>query len=261
MQLVRVLVTNDDGVASPGLRALVRALQAVGHEPVVVAPLTDQSGASASLIHTGKGAVTTHRFEFDDVPGVSFTAIEGTPALAVLLSRLGSFGAPPRLVAAGINAGPNTGRGILHSGTVGAALTAATLGASALAVSIAAVLPTHWQTAARVAAAALDQVAGAPRRTVVNVNVPDRPLLDLAGVRWAPLAWFGRARVVVNDMNDDRIELEETGVSLPPDPCSDAGVLAEGFVSLTSLRGVEAVDDNTMAAAVEAALRATTAKR
>src|SRR5205807_5161937 len=116
--------------------------------------------------------------ELDDLDDVPAYALEAPPALAVMAARLGAFGEPPHLVVSGINPGPNTGRAVLHSGTVGAALTAANFGLSGLAVSIGSGEHSHLETAATVAAAALEWLIRAPARTVVNVNVPNLPLAD-----------------------------------------------------------------------------------
>lgn len=251
---MRVLVTNDDGVGSPGLAALAGALLDEGHDVVVAAPLVDHSGAGASLVFDVARGVAVRRVPVASLPGVEVLGIEGSPALAVLLARLGAFGDQPRLVVSGINAGANTGRGILHSGTVGAALTAATLGMSGLAVSIARAEPTHWRTAARVATAALGWLAEARRRTVLNVNVPDVAPGELRGVRSGRIAAFGPTRLVVNQVSGDRIELVDTAGTLPLDPETDAGLVEAGFVCVTALTGLVAAPDGGAAAGIDAAL-------
>src|SRR4051794_35335379 len=130
---MRVLVTNDDGVTAPGIRHLALAVAEAGHEVVVAAPLTDMSGSGAALgrLHIDDHIdVEAHRLE--GLEGVACYGVDGPPALAVLASRLGGFGEPCDVVLSGINPGANTGRATLHSGTVGAALTAANFGASGL---------------------------------------------------------------------------------------------------------------------------------
>jgi 5'-nucleotidase len=134
---VRVLVTNDDGVASPGLHALARALVDVGCDVVVVAPDREMSGSAAAIgqVHVEAG-VDAERIDLPRLDGVPAYAVAGPPGLCVLTARLGGFGDPPDVVVSGINPGCNTGRAVLHSGTVGAALTAANFGCRGLAVSI-----------------------------------------------------------------------------------------------------------------------------
>jgi 5'-nucleotidase len=134
---MKVLVTNDDGVASPGLHALARALVDDGHDVVVVAPDREMSGSAAAIgqVHIDEG-IDAERVDLPRLDGVPAYAVAGPPGLCVLTARLGGFGDPPDLIVSGINPGCNTGRAVLHSGTVGAALTAANFGCRGLAVSI-----------------------------------------------------------------------------------------------------------------------------
>jgi 5'/3'-nucleotidase SurE len=85
---------------------------------------------------------------YASLPGVPVYAVEAAPAYIVRAAAAGGFGPPPDVVISGINNGVNTGHAILHSGTVGAALTAATYGQRRLAVSIGAAPEPHWATAA-----------------------------------------------------------------------------------------------------------------
>jgi 5'-nucleotidase len=134
---MRVLVTNDDGVASPGLHALARALVDDGFDVIVVAPDREMSGSAAAIgqVHVNEG-IDAERVDLPRLDGVPAYAVAGPPGLCVVTARLGGFGDPPDLVVSGINPGCNTGRAVLHSGTVGAALTAANFGCRGLAVSI-----------------------------------------------------------------------------------------------------------------------------
>ena len=119
---LRVLVTNDDGIAAPGLAALAAAVAALGHDVVVAAPATDHSGASSAIGPMGgPDGVAVTPVELDAVPDVPAFAVDAPPALIVIIGRLGAFGDAPDVVVSGINPGPNTGRSTLHSGTVGAA--------------------------------------------------------------------------------------------------------------------------------------------
>ncbi|MER7276898.1 5'/3'-nucleotidase SurE [Dactylosporangium sp. NPDC000244] len=247
---MRILVTNDDGVAAPGLAVLAAAAVRRGHEVVVAAPLSDHSGASASLVFDLARGVPVRRCRLGGagldgagLEGVEAFGVDGSPALAVLLARSGVFGPRPSMVLSGVNAGANTGRGVLHSGTVGAALTAATMGMSGLAVSLAAADPVHWDTAGLAAGVAIDALASARARTVLNVNVPDIPAAAVRGVRWGRLAAFGPTRLSVGMAGEDHVELAEQPGTLPLDPETDAGLVAAGYVSVTPLQGVTAIDD------------------
>ena len=247
---MRVLVTNDDGVGATGIHRLAAAVVAAGHDVVVAAPIGDMSGSGAALgrLHVDEH-IDVERSEIPGLPGIVAYGVDGPPALAVLASRLGGFGPPCEVVVSGVNPGANTGRATLHSGTVGAALTAANFGVSGLAVSLVPSEPMHWDTATTLAVDALEWLATAPSRTVLNLNVPARGLDALAGVRWAELAPFGTVRAAIADVDLPadagagtpgrlQMELRETGETLPED--SDTAIVLAGYAAVTDLVGLRA---------------------
>ena len=130
--------------------------------------------------------------------------LDATPALIVFYAMHGRLGARPDVVLSGINRGANTGRSILHSGTVGAAFTAYQQDCPALAVS-SAVLdmatsePIHWDTAADVAGVAFDWLIAEKRLAVLNCNVPDVPIEGVLGIRIGGLAHVGAAQTAVTE--------------------------------------------------------------
>lgn len=257
---MRVLVTNDDGVASPGIAVLAGVAVELGHDVVVVAPDEDRSGASASIGPArGGDGIGVSRAELPGVAGVDAYGIDGPPALAVIAALLGGFGDRPDCVVSGINAGPNTGQAVLHSGTVGAALTAANFGLSGLAVSIGLGEPSRLDTAAGAAEGALRWLTTAPAGTVLNVNVPNRPVEELRGTCFAPLAAFGTVQATLVD-RDGRLRLEGREPELSADEDSDAARLRAGYVTVTALGGLRAVAadgaDDAVAAAIRDASRA-----
>jgi 5'-nucleotidase len=128
-----ILFTNDDGIASPGLWAVVEAFYDVG-DLLVVAPRLQQSGTGRSMPITSEGRIHA---EERVIHGETVTvyAVDGTPAQSVQHGVLELSDRLPSLVVSGINYGENTGNGVTISGTVGAALEAASLGIPALAVS------------------------------------------------------------------------------------------------------------------------------
>ena len=129
-----ILVTCDDGIESPGLRAAVRAVLPLG-DVVVSAPCAQQSGAGRSLPASHDGAI--HAVEYlIDGQQVPAYGVHGSPAQAVLYALLEVVTRTPALCVAGINFGENVGSGVTGSGTVGAALEAADQGVPALAVSL-----------------------------------------------------------------------------------------------------------------------------
>jgi 5'-nucleotidase len=256
---MRILVTNDDGIESEGLHALVAKIATLGHDTVVAAPDRDQSGTSASL---GRMRADEHidarRVEIPGCDGVPAFAVVGTPGFCVIAGRLGAFGDRPELVVSGINVGTNTGRAILHSGTVGAALTAQNFGAKGLAVSLESgrstgdlldVADLPWHTATEIAGQVLDLLLDAPARTVLNLNVPARPLADVRGIKWAHLDAFGTVRSAIAETPDGRLQFELVATNEEPGADSDRGLLAQGYASVTSVVGVaEAWPDPTIAA-------------
>lgn len=128
-----ILFTNDDGIESPGLWAAVKAFEGLG-QLLVTAPREQQSGMGRSMPHYSEGRIFPY-----DVPieceDCRAYAVDGTPAQAVQHAVLELASAQPALLVSGINYGENTGNGVTISGTVGAALEAASLGIRALAVS------------------------------------------------------------------------------------------------------------------------------
>ncbi len=128
-----ILFTNDDGIGSPGLWAAVEAFRDLG-ELLVVAPRQQQSGMGRSLPVTSEGRIYAEKRTFGDEE-LTVYAVDGTPAQAVQHGVLELAQRPPALVVSGINYGDNTGNGTTISGTVGAALEAASLGIPALAMS------------------------------------------------------------------------------------------------------------------------------
>jgi 5'-nucleotidase len=237
---VRLLLTNDDGVRSSGLQALAAGLAEQGHDLVVVAPQEDMSGIGAAI-----GRVRPdQRIDVRDVElagGRRAFAIAGPPGLAVMAGCLGAFGDAPDLVVSGINAGPNTGHACLHSGTVGAALTASTFGVSALAVSIHVSDPMHWATACAIAAEPLALLAELPPGTVLNLNAPALPEDEVRGLRWARLDRFGRVRLALADSSDAGLQMEYRDSRAELDPACDTALLERGFATLTAIEAIAEV--------------------
>jgi 5'-nucleotidase len=236
---VRVFVTNDDGIESPGLWVLAGAMVDAGHDVVVGAPQTDMSGQSAAIfgLH-GDRTLDVVPTVIDGLEGVPCFAVGATPAMCVIAADREAFGPRPDVVVSGINPGLNTGGAVLHSGTVGAALTGANFGHSGLAVSIEYGTEILWETAASLAAHSLEWLAGQPARTVLNLNVPNVGLDEVAGVAEGTLARFGSVRSRFVEIDDGRLQFEFVGPGDEHDADSDAGLVARNWASLTVLTGV-----------------------
>lgn len=129
-----ILITNDDGIASPGLRAAAEALDGLG-EVLVAAPHQQQSGMGRSMPKVFEGRILPQPMALDGHQ-VQAYAVEGAPAEVVQHTMLELVPRQPALLVAGINYGENIGAGLVISGTIGAALEGASFGVPALAVSL-----------------------------------------------------------------------------------------------------------------------------
>jgi 5'-nucleotidase len=136
-----ILVTNDDGIASPGLRAATQAALPLG-EVLVVAPARQWSGAGRSMPRGDEGRISRYPLEVDGQPVMAYQ-VDSSPALVVVHAVLELVPYRPALLISGINYGENMGTDITVSGTVGAALQGADLGIPALAVSLQTPKETH----------------------------------------------------------------------------------------------------------------------
>jgi 5'-nucleotidase len=137
----QILLTNDDGILSPGLWAAAASLSKLGFV-TVTAPREQASGAGRSLPSTSDGIIQEQRVQVDGQEWTVFS-IGGTPAQTVLHGVLEVMKKKPDLVVSGINYGENVATGITISGTVGAAMEAASLGIPAMAVSLEAATEYH----------------------------------------------------------------------------------------------------------------------
>src|SRR5207302_11124612 len=150
------------------------------------------------------------------------------------------------LVVSGINAGANTGAAILHSGTVGAALTAANLGFPAIAVSLAHGREPAWPTAAAVSGPIVEwlgAVGALNEPIVLNVNVPNLALRWLRGVRIGTVASGGITQAGFVPAAGGHLQLEMTSPGMPPPPGTDTGLVSAGYVAVTDLQGIRGHHD------------------
>jgi 5'-nucleotidase len=231
------LVTNDDGIDSAGIKALARSLTD-DFDVVLAAPSADMSGAGTGIGRFDLGAGV--ELEPVEIDGLSRAySIDGPPGLAVTAAALGAFGPVPDVVFSGINAGINTGHSIIHSGTVGAALTANTFDMKGIAISLAQSDPWHWETAAQFAPCIGRWLLESDGPRVLNVNVPGVPLDEIRGAHWADLDDFGYIRVATADLEDRRLQFVVSSEHEKSDPASDTVLCADNYVTLTPLRSVE----------------------
>src|SRR6266478_4774363 len=157
---VRILLTNDDGVYAPGLRALRAELKKLG-EVTVVAPATEQSAVGHSITLLTPLLVQEVLDENNKPMG---WAVEGRPADCVKLALLELLPEPPDLVVSGLNAGSNAGINVLYSGTVAAAIEGAFFQRPSVAVSLEyrKPKPLDFRKAAEIAGSVIEQILQHP---------------------------------------------------------------------------------------------------
>jgi len=234
---LRVLLTNDDGVTAPGLHALARAFSRVA-TTFVVAPEHERSAASHAItLHKPLRATRT------TVPGTDAPAwaTNGTPADCVVLAVLDLLAQPPDVVVSGINAGANLGMDLVYSGTVSGAVEAALFGIAAAAVSVAGFRDIHWEPAAEFATLLVRRIAqhGLPPDTFLNVNVPNRPAAEIAGVeitRQSSRRYVNRVEKRSDPRGRDYYWLTGSAAEDESPDGSDAWAVAHGRISVTPLR-------------------------
>ena len=175
----RILVTNDDGIAAPGLKVLVRSARSLSKDVWVVAPELEQSGAGHSLtlrVPLRIRRIAPRRF-----------AVDGTPTDCVLLAIREILKAhKPQLVLSGINRGGNMGEDVTYSGTVAAAMEGTLLDVRSLALSLAVTngARPEWASAEHWAGLAIRRLAALdwPANTLMNVNIPNLPADAVTGI-------------------------------------------------------------------------------
>jgi 5'-nucleotidase len=208
---------------------------------MVAAPSEERSGASAALTGLESGGVPVAReYAAPNLEGIEAWGVEGAPAFIVRSSAQGQLGEVPRLVLSGINRGPNTGSMVLHSGTVGAALTAASHGIPAIAFSSSGTDPVHHAThdhiIERVLAWALEHVLGATPTPVLNVNIPDVPLDELRGLVHAGLATFGTVETERGRVGEGYVSVSVRQQDERDSEDTDEALLRTGWATVTALR-------------------------
>lgn len=232
---MRILIANDDGIQSPGLHALVRAVHGLG-EIWVIAPDREQSAVG----HAITLSEPIRLFPWT-VEGADHTfAISGTPADCVKLALTALMPERPDLVLSGINRGENTGISVIYSGTVSAATEGTINGIPSIAISLGSFVSSRFEPAAQIARTIAETALerGLPDDTLLNVNVPDLPLDEIRGIR---ATRQGRARFQETFikradprgktyywMDGAKLPLEETD--------TDGTALHEGYATVTPIR-------------------------
>jgi 5'-nucleotidase len=236
---VRILLTNDDGVYAPGLRALRKELKKLG-EVLVVAPATEQSAVGHSITLLTPLLVQEVLDEDNQPMG---WAVEGRPADCVKLALLELLPWTPDLVVSGLNAGSNAGINVLYSGTVAAAIEGAFFQRTSIAVSLEYTKPKplNFPLASEYARRVIEQIAAHEPRPgcLFNVNIPSLDRGPVRGIRVVPQ---NVARYV--ETYDRRFDPRgrmyfwtNPGLDCPaPHPDSDVTAMGEGYITVTPLQ-------------------------
>lgn len=229
---MRILISNDDGYLSPGIRALFDSMNRLG-TATIVAPDRNRSGASNSLTLSHPIVAKQHEERV--------YSLEGTPTDCVNIAVSGLLGEEQDMVVSGINDGPNMGDDTLYSGTVAAAIEGRHLGHPAIAVSMATFEPKHYDTAAAIVRNLVSHLAEVPlpSDTILNINVPDLPMDQIKGLRATRLGTRHQSRNAIRQTSPRGETIYWIG---PAGDINDAGpgtdfeAVAEGYVSITPLQ-------------------------
>jgi 5'-nucleotidase len=235
---VRILLTNDDGIHAPGLRALRMELRKLG-EVVVVAPAAEQSAVGHSITLSTPLVVQQ---VFDDAREFVGWAVEGRPADCVKLALLELLPEPPDLVVSGLNAGSNAGINVLYSGTVAAAIEGAFFRQTSIACSLeSGKAAPDFTRGAELARRVIGEILAhaPPKGTLFNVNIPNLEKGPIKGIRARP-----QNVAPYSEKFDRRIDprgrvyfwsTPEFGCP-EPHPDTDVTAMAEGYITVTPLQ-------------------------
>src|SRR5262245_22172043 len=235
---MRILLTNDDGILAPGLRALRKELQNLG-EVVVVAPATEQSAVGHSITLLTPLLVQEVMDENGQFMG---WAVEGRPADCVKLALSELLPEPPDVIVSGLNAGSNAGINVLYSGTVAAAVEGAFFRRTSIACSLEYSKPKlDFAWGAELARQVIEQIVAhnPPTGTLFNVNIPSSDRGPVKGVRTTPqnvvpyVETFDRRR----DPRGRVYFWSKPDFHCPePHPDTDVTLLADGYITVTPLK-------------------------
>ncbi len=233
-----ILVTNDDGVLSPGLLALANEMRKLG-KVSILAP--DRNWSAGGHVKTLDRALRVREFRLED--GTTAYGGDGAPSDCVALATLGYFKEQIDLVVSGINIGANLGHDVTYSGTVTAAMEAVIANVPGIAVSLETV-ESHREIDFRPAAKAAGQVVrhvieyGLPSEILLNVNVPllkDEEIRGFRLTRQGLRVYHSRLDEIVDPRGHPYYWIAGDAPTGVPERGTDIGALAEGYVSVTPL--------------------------
>ncbi len=244
---MNILLTNDDGVHAPGMRALCASLPS-GVHAVIAAPATERSASSHSITLGDKLRVEEDVFE-----GIPRHSVHGTPADSVKFA-IGALRKTfkPDLIVSDINQGANTGVSVFYSGTISAAREGFISGIPAMAVSLASKTSLDFSAAVWITRRLIEgfRDRAFASRVMLNVNVPPLRLDQIRGVRAGKQAASRFVEEFVLERTHDGKKIYSlTGEIeiLDPDGTSDEELVVEGFIAVTPLQ-IDLTDYASLAA-------------
>ena len=233
-----ILVTNDDGVSAPGIRALIEVAKKIG-DVCVVAPDSPQSGMGHAI--TISNTLYSDVVDISD-PKVQIYSTSGTPVDCVKLAVSKILDRKPDLCISGINHGSNSSINVIYSGTMSAAVEAGTLGIPAIGFSL---LDYALEANFEPSKAYVEQICrqallkGMPKNTVLNVNIPNLPEEEIKGtmiVRQANARWEESFEKRTNPHGRDYYWLTGNFVNLDEGEDTDEWALKNGYVSIVPVQ-------------------------
>lgn len=230
-----ILVTNDDGITAPGVKALISAMKPLG-DIVVVAPDSPQSAMGHAI--TVNSTLYIEKLDHED----TLYSCSGTPADCVKIAINEILGRKPDLCVSGINHGSNSSINVIYSGTMSAAIEAGIEGIPSIGFSL---LDYSWnanfEASAKYARIIASRVLknGLPEGVILNVNIPNVPEKDIKGIkvsRQAKASWIEEFDKRVNPMGRDYYWLTGKFVNLDKGEDTDEWALANNYVSLVPVQ-------------------------
>jgi 5'-nucleotidase len=227
--MTEILITNDDGIHSVGIKSLELSLKKLG-KVTIVSPDREMS----SISH----AISLHRPLRIEKIGDNSYKVNGTPADCVYLGSINIMKHKPDLVVSGINKGPNIGEDVIYSGTVAGALEATILNIPAFSISLASYKDFDFKPAADLAYILAKKILsqGLPEITFLNVNVPPGEISEIKITTLGRRYYLEKVEEKIDPRGNKYYWIG--GEASPPmkQPGTDVDAIAEGYVSVTPLQ-------------------------
>jgi 5'-nucleotidase len=228
--MITILITNDDGIHSPGILALQQALTEVG-QTIVIAPDRDNSAVSHSL--TMNRPLKIHKLKDN------FYTVDGTPTDCVAVGLKKLLMVQPDLLVSGINAGANLGDDISYSGTVSAAIEGTMYGIPSMALSVGGKQPYNFRAAMQIATCMARKILrnSLPENTLLNINIPSGSIYKKIRVtRQGRRLWENSIHETLDPRGSKHYWIGGGTSVTDPGEDTDVHVFASGNVSITPIQ-------------------------